>query len=130
MHIEKFEVRSQMVGEGLPLSLYFDSGSPFTFIKYSVANQLGNIFKLPDAVPFLGLGDGQFFSTHMMHLEVELLEIWCRQFAYVVPDELLKEGEDMLIGHDFMQRYDIKLDTKERRVILDKTAILRGLRVR
>lgn len=112
------------------MSLYFHSGSSFTLIKYSTADQLGNVFRLPKEVSFSGLGNGKFFVIHIMHLEVELLEIWCRHLVYVVPDEVLKEGEDMLIGHDFIQRYDIKLDPQKRWVILDKTAILRGLRVR
>ncbi len=112
------------------LNLYFDSGSPFTFVKTDAARRLGGMLKLPRNVIFSGIGNGQFYASHLIHMEVKLLDIWCRHASYVIPNEVLEPGEDILIGHDFMQRYDIRLNLRERDIILDRDALLRAQKVR
>lgn len=110
------------------LNLYFDSGSPITFVGMSTAKKLGGLMNLPFPVSFNGLGGGKFFSKYAIYIEIELLGIWCGYLCHVVDDNVI--DEDILIGHDFMQRYDVKLDTKNRDVIIDKKALLRGQKIR
>lgn len=124
--IKSHKVRAE--SEAL-LNIYFDNGSPFTFIKLDVAERIGKPSRLSRHASFSGLGDGSFSSTHGLHLEVQLLDIWCKQFAYVVTASILPPGEYILLGHDFMQRYDIKLGTKKREVILNRDALLRAQKV-
>ncbi|MFQ6056424.1 MAG: aspartyl protease family protein [Methanosarcinales archaeon] len=125
--IKLIKVKSE---RDVDLNLYFDSGSPFTFVGIEAANRLGGMHKLSTPVPFSGIGDRQFSATHIIHIEVKLLDIWCKHLAYVVPDEVIGSENDILIGHDFMQRYDIMLDPKARDIILDRTALLRAQMIR
>ncbi len=45
-----------------------------------------------------------------MHVEVKLLEFWGAHYCYVIADSILKEDEDVLVGHDFMQKFDVRLN--------------------
>ena len=120
--IKKLKVRGLNEDE---LNLYFDTGSPFTFIRKSVAKRLGGMLSLPKPCEFGGLGDGKFMSKEIMVVEVKLLDIWCVQEVFVVEDKEIPRG-DMLVGHDFMQRYGIKLDLKKCEIILDREALISG----
>jgi len=111
------------------LNLYFDSGSPSTFIKLSAAAKLGNVFKLRNPLSFSATGEREFQATHIIHLEVRLLDIWCKHLAYVVPDKTLAPEEDILVGHDFMQRYRIGLNLEAEEIVLDRNALLRAQKV-
>jgi len=124
--IKPLDVRSEKEAR---LNLYFDSGSPFTFVKLDSAMKLGNVFQLRTSLSFSGIGEGEFQATHMIHLEVKLLDIWCRHLAYVVPDGTLAPWEDILVGQDFMQRYRIKLDMEKEELILDRNALLRAQKI-
>lgn len=50
--------------------------------------------------------------------------------AYVVEDAILTEDEDMLVGHDFTQKFDVSLASKKRDVILNKVSLQRAQIVR
>lgn len=123
--IKTYKVKGINIKE---LNLYFDSGSPRTFIKLGTAKKLGGIMNLPSTVSFNGLGEGKFFSEYVAYIEVKLLGIWCGHLCFVVDDKVIED--DLLVGHDFMQIYDIKLDLRRRAVILDKNALLRAQKIR
>lgn len=108
--IKEFKVSCYPSGkEPVELALYFDNGSPYTFIKRVSALRVGRLVELAEPAPFGGLGGGNFQSKESIHLYVKLLDFWCRHWAYVVEDNILEEDYDILTGHDFMQRYGIKL---------------------
>ncbi len=128
--IRTFAVRAGCHGAGTRVRLYFDCGSPYTFIKRSVARRLGKVMKLVEARPFRGLGNGGFRAASVVDLEIRFLGTWCPHIAYVVADEVLEPDEDMLVGHDLMQRLNIRLDPRGRDVVLDRASLRRSLRVR
>lgn len=79
---------------------------------------------------FGGLGNGKFHASHIMSLEVRLLNIWCRHYAYVVDDQVLEEGKDLLVGHDFMQKFNVRLDWEREDVLLNRASLKRAQKVR
>ena len=123
--IREFPVRSGTRERSRPLKLYFDTGSPFTFVKRSVAHDFVNFSLLGRPVSFGGLGNGRFLARAVVHIEVKMLGYWCRHVAYVVEDETLGSRYDLLIGHDYMQRFDVTVRTRNRRrgVVLHREAI-------
>ncbi len=125
--IKNFEVRSI---NSKKLNLYFDAGSSLTFIKHTVAKELGGLLALPRKIKLKGLGEGEFEVTHLMNLEIKLLDVWCMHPVYVVEDWVLDKDYDILVGHDFMQRFEIKLDPLHREIIIDKNALLRAQRIK
>jgi hypothetical protein len=125
--IKKFEVRSEKTRR---LRLYFDTGSLRTFVKESAARQLKGLMKLPRPDIFYGLGNGKFKATYGVRIEIKLLGIWVRHFCYVVPDEVLEPRYDILLGHDFMQAYDIRLLPKHQDIVVTKEALKMALTVR
>ena len=127
--IEKIKTKSIISKKPKELEIYFDSGSPFTFISEPKADKLGGVMNLTDPVDFDGLGNGKFYSSRIILLWFNLLGIWCRHLTFVV-DKDITGNEDILCGHDFMQVYDIKLDLKKRKIILNKNNLLRAQIVR
>lgn len=127
--IERIKVKS-LIEKEEKLNVYFDSGSPYTFISKRTAKILGGTSKLPRPYEFKGLGNGKFASNLVIHIEFNLLGIWCSHIVYVVDNEITGEESDVLCGHDFMQKYDIKLDTKKKRIILNKASLKRAQVVR
>lgn len=128
--IQSFRVRSGGRGRGTPLRLYFDTGTWRTFVKESVASRLGHLMELAEPHHFGALGDGRFESRALVHFEVRILDVWCDDVGYVVADGVLDDGYDILIGHGFMQGYDLRLHPLERRIIADRAALKRPSRVR
>ena len=128
--IKPFSVRSSSCDRARKLKLYFDSGSPYTFIKSSSTRGFKAVWSLPKPLDFGGMGDGVFEAQRMMHLEVCMLRIWVRHSAYVVADSVLDDDEDLLVGHDFMQKFDVKIDSRRRDVILNRGALRRSQKVR
>lgn len=128
--IKKYQVRSSVKEKPKFLRLYFDTGSPRTFIKQSIALNMKDVAELSYPKIFHGLGNGQFGATHVISLEVKLLNIWVPHLCYVVPDEILDPDYDVLVGHDFMQIYDIHVRPKQREVEIRKEALKMALRVR
>lgn len=88
------------------------------------------VARLPEPRAFQELGDGKFKATHMMPLEVKLLNLWVPHLCYVVPDEVLEPHYDVLLGHDFMQIYDIQVRPKRKDVSMRRNALKMGLKVR
>jgi hypothetical protein len=128
--IQLFRVRSRPRGAGVPLRLYFDTGSPYTFVKQRVAGRLGNVARLEAPAPFGGLGNGRFQAKGVASLYICFLGVWCPHLAYVVPDAVLEPDYDILVGHDLMQRLNIRPLPREHRVLLDRASLRLSLRVR
>ncbi|MEW6095608.1 MAG: hypothetical protein AB1567_03660 [bacterium] len=108
--------------------LYFDTGLPETFIREDKANELGNIMKLPQPVEFNALGDGKFHCNAVIQLYVKLEDVWCRHLCYVA--SIKDIDTEILIGHDFMQKFDINLNVKKRQVIINQKSLLMAQRIR
>jgi hypothetical protein len=128
--IKTYQARSTPKERSRKLRFIYDSGSPWTFVKKSVAMRMKAVLELPEPRIFSGLGDGRFSGTHIMQLEIKLLDIWVHNLCYIVDDEVLEPKYDVLIGHDFIQRYDIVLKPKKRDVVISRDSLLMGLRVR
>ena len=128
--IKRLEIRSYEGEKEKRKRLYFDSGSSYTFAKKTVGQKFKEILKLEVPKKFSGLGNGSFEADSIMHLEVRLLGFWCSHYAYVVEDEILEEDEDLLVGHDFMQKFDVKLDLKNKSLILNRASLKRAQKVR
>ena len=127
--LKKIKVRAKPEKE-LNLMLFFDSGSPHTYAKKSAAENLEGLMKLPVPVEFIGIGDGVFSANYALNIQVSLLDFWCLHLCYVVDDEILEANEDILIGHDFMQKFKIGLDFDKEDLILDENALKRAQKVR
>jgi hypothetical protein len=112
------------------LRLYFDSGSLYTFIKESATRGFRDILKLSMPRKFEGRGNGAFHAAKVMNLEVKLLGFWCPHYAHVVDDGVLTQAKDMLIGHDFMQKFSVTIASWQRDVILDRLALQRAQSIR
>lgn len=128
--IKKYSVRSTAKERAKKVKFLYDNGSPWTFAKESFALKMKAVSKLPEPYPFFGLGNGRFLGTHMLQLQIKLLGIWVPHLCYVVSDEVLEPYYKVLLGHDFMQRYDIVLRPKKKEVVISKDAIKLGMRVR
>lgn len=128
--IQRFRVRSRPRGAAVSVRLYFDTGSPYTFVKHSVAARLGNVARLKTPEPFGGLGNGRFEAAGVIPLRICFLGVWCPHLAYVVPDRVLEPDYDVLVGHDLMQRLNIRPLPREHRVLLDRASLRLSLRVR
>ena len=128
--IKRFSARSGSGEKSMPLRFYFDTGSPRTFVKKSTASRMKGVAAIPQPQAFWGLGDGQFKATHIVSLEVKLLDIWVPHLCYVVPDKVLDPGYDVLLGHDFMQIYDIESRPRQKDVSIRKDALRMALNVR
>lgn len=128
--IRTFPVRTYEGEKPRRLKLYFDTGSPKTFIKKSACRGLKDIFTLSKPMAFGGLGNGRFLAAQVANLEVRMLGIWCRHAAYVVPDEVLEKRYDLLVGHDFMQNFDVAIAPKKRDLVLDRGALKMAQTVR
>ena len=128
--IKTFPSRSSTKEKIQLLKYYFDTGSPRTFVKEFAALKMKGVLKLPQPKQFFGLGNGGFKATYMVSLEVQLLDMWVPHPCFVVPDDVLDEEYDALLGNDFMQIYDIHLKPKERDIVINKGALRMALKVR
>jgi hypothetical protein len=128
--IRSFPVRSVEGERSRRLRLYFDSGSPYTFIKRSAAAGFRNLFTLAKPQSFGGLGNGRFTARGLLHIEVRLLGIWCRHAAYVIDEGLLEPDVDALVGHDFMQKFDVNIASRKKDLILNRASLKRAQVVR
>ncbi len=121
--IKSFPVRSNDREKSIRIRLYFDSGSPFTFITRSAAFRFRDVFPLSRPSGFHGLGQGRFVARDLLNMEVRMAGYWCRHPAYVVDDAVLDDKYDVLVGHDFMQKFNVGLAPRRRAVVLDRGAI-------
>lgn len=114
------------------LRLCFDTGSPWTFVKESVARRLlgradwegPNLMELGEPRSFGGLGNGRFVSRYQIAVETWMVLKWGPYAMCVVPDEDLGESWDILIGHDFMQKYGVSCFPRKSKVAFDRTTLL------
>lgn len=128
--IKVFPTRSYTGESARSLRLYFDTGSPYTFIKESAVRGFRGVLRLPRPREFGGLGNDVFRAAKLMNLEVKLMGFWCPHYAYVVDDSVLTKAEDLLVGHDFMQKFSVNIASKQKDVILDRIALQRAQIVR
>lgn len=126
--IQKLKVKSSLKGKPLDFSLMFDSGSKETFVRFDVAKKLGNYVKLKEEYFFYGLGDGRFSCKLILPILVKIEGVWCVHTAWVADKSVM--DDEILIGHDFMQKYDIKLDLKRRKMIADREYLKKTQRIR
>jgi len=128
--IRKYRVRSSEKEKPQLLRLYFDTGSPRTFVKQSIASKMSDVTELSYPKIFHGLGNGEFAATHAASVDIQLLDMWVPHLCYVVADDVLDPEYDILIGHDFMQIYDIHVRPKRSEVEMRKDALRMALKVR
>lgn len=125
--IKTFRVRLSKRRKPMRMKLFFDTGSPWTFITESAARRLVKrepyLYELPEPKSFGGLGNGRFTSHQMVNVEVHLDFIWGMYAMYVVPDAAMEPGWDVLIGHDFIQKYGVTCLLPQRRVKLDRSTL-------
>ena len=105
-------------GEGKFRALW-DNGSSESFIRKDLAEKVGTISRLSAPRKFeMGKGDllvGE--STGIVDVEVEGYNLFWH--FLVVPDL----SEELIIGADFLQRWEIKLDPESERIIIDPKAL-------
>jgi hypothetical protein len=124
--IVKLPVKSAHLARARALPLYFDSGSPTTFVRQDVADVLGHALPLADPEVFHGLGNGRFTARAAIRLLVRIRGVWCTFMAFVVSRDAMNDG--VLIGHDFMQKFNIRLDPRRRTIVVDVEDLRRGQR--
>ena len=127
--IQKYRVRTIPRGSGRLVTLYFDTGTEFSLMKTSVAERLGHLHELGEPKQFGGLGNGRFLTRSIAYFEVCLLEFWCAHFAYVVEDRVLGDEYDVLIGHNFMQGFNVRCDPRRHRILLNRGSLRMAQRV-
>lgn len=128
--IKTFPVRSTTGEKSRLLKFYFDTGSPRTFVKQSATRGMKGLARLPEPEAFRGLGNGPFNATSIVRIRIELLGIWVPHLCYVLPDNVLGSNYDILLGHDFMQIYDIQINPKQRGILIRKESLRMALQVR
>lgn len=121
--VKPFRVRLGTRHRAVKLTFCFDSGSPTTFITQSAAEKIGPLMELGEPKAFGGLGNGRFFSHFASHVEIRILKYWCNWIPYVVPDVTFQDRFDMLIGHDFMQKFGVELIPRRKALRYDKTSL-------
>ncbi|MEW5946631.1 MAG: hypothetical protein AB1742_10580 [bacterium] len=126
--IKKLPIRSGEDEKPRPMNCYFDTGSPYTFVKKSAAGKLKVIAPLSTPRTFKGLGNGRFKVTHIVYLELKLLGFWCSHYGYVIDDSVI--DQDVLAGHDFMQKFNVGLDLRKKKLVLDRASLKRAQTVR
>lgn len=127
--IRRYPVRSTRGERPRRLRMRFDSGSPWTFVKLSAVAGFRALLPLPHAETFGALGNGQFAATHLAQLQIQILGIWCRKSAYVVAGDTLEPEYEILAGHDFMQRYHVRLDLAAESVRVTRSRLKSAQRV-
>ena len=103
-------------GEGKFQALW-DNGSSESFIRRDLAKGVGTILRL-DAPREFEMGKGSLSvseSTGVLSIEVEGFNLF---WHFLVVPNL---SEELIIGADFLQRWEIKLDPE--RIIIDPKAL-------
>ncbi|MFH1004104.1 MAG: retropepsin-like aspartic protease [Bacteroidota bacterium] len=97
----------------------FDSGASYSFINKTVANKLGNLEKLPEPLSFETASKEQYIKIK----ERVILDFYINDIRF--SDEFLISenlSEDVIIGIATMQKWRMKLDFDNDKVIVDKKA--------
>ncbi|MHC1611395.1 MAG: retropepsin-like aspartic protease [Candidatus Methanospirareceae archaeon] len=105
-------------GEGEFQALW-DNGSSESFIRRDLAEGVGTILRL-DAPREFEMGRGSLSvseSTGVLSVEVEGFNLF---WHFLVVPNL---SEELIIGADFLQRWKIKLDPENEKIIIDPKAL-------
>ena len=99
------------------VQVLFDSGAGASFIRRDVADRIATTLKLPSPKTFT-LGDGvgrlRVNETAILYLYIEGVEI---SDNFIVAPRL---ADEVIMGANTMQKWRIKLDLEDERVIIDK----------
>ena len=99
------------------VQVLFDSGAGASFIRRDVAERIATTLKLPSPKTFT-LGDGvgrlRVNETAILYLYIEGVEI---SDNFIVAPRL---ADEVIMGANTMQKWRIKLDLEDERVIIDK----------
>ena len=97
----------------------WDNGSSESFIRSDLAEKVGTILKLSTPREF-EMGKGILLvkeSTGIVDVEVEGYNLF---WHFLV---VLNLSEELIIGADFLQRWKIKLDPENEKIIIDPKAL-------
>lgn len=97
----------------------WDNGSSESFIRKNLAEKVGTVLNLSAPREF-EMGKGVLLveeSTGIMDVKVEGYNLF---WHFLVVPEL---SEELIIGADFLQRWKIKLDPENERIIVDPKAL-------
>jgi predicted aspartyl protease len=99
------------------LEVLFDTGASASFIRSDVVNKIATTLKLPSPETYT-LGDGvgklRVTETAVLYVYVEGVRI---SDNFIVSPRL---SEPVIIGASTLQKWRIKLDLEEERIIVDK----------
>ncbi|MFQ5850054.1 MAG: retropepsin-like aspartic protease [Candidatus Binatia bacterium] len=92
----------------------FDTGASSSFIRPTLVHTLGlSTADLPTPVR-IRLGKGSTRVSQLAAVMIRLNGVTLADSAYVMPGLT----EDYVLGAEFLERYDIRLDPKRRRLLL------------
>ncbi|MGH7774701.1 MAG: retropepsin-like aspartic protease [Candidatus Binatia bacterium] len=99
------------------LHILFDTGASASFVRRDVVERIATAVKLPSPETYT-LGDGigklRVNETVVLHLSIEGIRI---SDNFIVAPQL---SDDVIIGANTMQKWRIKLDLENEKVIVDK----------
>ena len=98
---------------------FFDSGASYSFIKKSVAEKLGFLDMLPEIMLFETAKENESISIKQAIRLAFLINDVKLSDEFLVAETL---SEDVIIGASTMQKWRIKLDFDNDKVIVDKKA--------
>ena len=97
----------------------FDSGASYSFIKKNVAEKLGFLDMLPETMLFETAKENESISIKQAIRLAFLINDVKLSDEFLVAETL---SEDVIIGASTMQKWRIKLDFDNDKVIVDKKA--------
>lgn len=97
----------------------FDTGSTHTMIREDVAKELAPINELDEPITFKA-AKGAFSVRGGI-----FASLWLgKHRIFISPPAVAGLTEEMIVGTDVLQHYNIRLDIKRHRVILDPRALI------
>jgi predicted aspartyl protease len=102
---------------GKKIDALYDSGASFFFINKKLAEELGNIDKLPNPIEFETAKEGdkvQVKERVVLDFYIEGIRL---SDEFMIGESL---SEDLIIGVSTMQKWRLKLDFEQDRVIVDQ----------
>lgn len=100
------------------LEVLFDTGASASFIRSDVVNKIATTLKLPSPETYTladGIGKLRVTETAVLYVYVEGVRI---SDNFIVSPRL---SEPVIIGASTLQKWRVKLDLEEERIIVDKT---------
>jgi len=97
----------------------FDSGASVSLLRKDIAERIARTVSLPKPIKLtLGDGEGTLIIRELAALEITIEGCNLSQPLYIAE----KLGEEIIIGADMMQRWDIRLVPRKRKVLISKEA--------